>query len=50
MIELSKLALTGIIAGSFIIGGSLGLVITSCIVAGDHRDDEYNDDFEDENE
>ena len=46
MIELSKLALAGIIIGSFIIGGSLGLVITSCVAAGhDDEDDEDNNDF-----
>lgn len=43
MIELSKLVLAGIIVGSFIIGGSLGLIITSCVAAAhDDEDDEEN--------
>lgn len=42
MITLSGLELTGIIVGSFIIGGMVGITLLACLMASEDNNDDDN--------
>lgn len=49
MMDITVGGFAAAIAGSFIVGGAIGIILTSCLAAGRNENEEgFDDDFDDE--